>query len=229
MGRRLKEDLTFKSLNGLFIFGITYCKKNLRQMWKVRCHCGSIRPPMTYTNINKYRNNGMCRCPSKYRIAGNSVYVDCSTTKFPNKECILDKEVFEEYYQGEVLSSYQSGNSDLVYVSCRGSPVHSLVNKTPKGLCTDHISGNTLDNRKSNLRSVSKKENGRNCRVNTDNSPGVCGVSFRKDTSKWSAKITVDCKVIYLGTCYETFEDAVKARKLAEIQYGFHENHGRDR
>ena len=37
--------------------------------------------------------------------------------------------------------------------------LHSLINKTPKGMQTDHTSGDTLDNRKCNLRSVTSGEN----------------------------------------------------------------------
>src|SRR3990167_3020206 len=40
--------------------------------------------------------------------------------------------------------------------------MHRLINKTPNGLFTDHKNGKTLDNRKSNLRSVTAKENAQN-------------------------------------------------------------------
>jgi hypothetical protein len=37
--------------------------------------------------------------------------------------------------------------------------MHALINNTPKGLHTDHVSGDKLDNRKINLRTVSAEMN----------------------------------------------------------------------
>lgn len=224
---RIKEDLTFTSCNELFIFGYTWDETAKRFLCNVRCFCGNIRSPMTTTNIKKYNPTRGCRCPSKYEVKGETVYVDCSTPKFPNKTCILDLEDFNKHYRGKRLSCYQLGSSDLVYVACSNNPVHRLVNNTPPKMNTDHISGNTLDNRKVNLRTASKAVNGQNCRVNADNTSGFTGVSYRKDTNRWVAKITVNRKVIWLGTNHSTKVSAIVARLTAEMRYGFHENHGR--
>lgn len=42
---------------------------------------------------------------------------------------------------------------------------------------------------------------------------------------RYSATITVDKKANWLGT-FDTVDEAVIARKVAEQKYGFHENHG---
>ena len=44
----------------------------------------------------------------------------------------------------------------------RSVSMHQQLINVPKGMHTDHINGNGLDNRRSNLRVVSPKENARN-------------------------------------------------------------------
>ena len=90
----------------------------------------------------------------------------------------------------------------------------------------DHINGDRADNRISNLREVPKQDNHRNMKCFSNSTSKVPGVSFHKQVSKWRAYITVDTKQQSLG-CFDTFEDAVAARKLAEQVHGFHKNHGR--
>lgn len=88
----------------------------------------------------------------------------------------------------------------------------------------DHINGDKSDDRLINLRDVSHEENGYNQKRSSRNKSGVTGVRFTG--KKWEAGISSDGRRISLGSHIE-FEDAVKARKQAEIQYGYHKNHGR--
>lgn len=85
-------------------------------------------------------------------------------------------------------------------------------------LIVDHINGNTLDNRKSNLRIIKKELNPINCRIYNNNTSGCKGVSFLKRLNKWQVEIHINNKRIYLGI-YESFDEAVKVRKAAEEKY----------
>lgn len=51
----------------------------------------------------------------------------------------------------------------------RGSTIrmHTVINKTPKRLVTDHINGNRLDNTRANLRSVTQTINAWNMKART--------------------------------------------------------------
>lgn len=90
----------------------------------------------------------------------------------------------------------------------------------------DHINHDRSDNRLSNLREVKRFENCRNRSQSKANSSGVAGVMFHKAAGKWLAKIMVDYRTVHLGL-FQQFDDAVAARKAAEVEYGFHASHGR--
>ena len=90
----------------------------------------------------------------------------------------------------------------------------------------DHINGDRSDNRLSNLRDVCHKENLKNKRRQKNNKSGVVGVGWYNKLGKWKACIMVDGRTIHLGYFYKKSK-AIKARKDAEKEYGFHENHGR--
>jgi len=91
----------------------------------------------------------------------------------------------------------------------------------------DHINGVRTDNRIANLRSVTRQENMRNAARPKRNTSGVIGVYLDKTCGKWIASIKVDSRQIHLGR-FASFNDAVVARKAAEVEWGFHANHGRD-
>lgn len=90
----------------------------------------------------------------------------------------------------------------------------------------DHIDHNPLNNKSDNLRKASRTTNGRNVSKGRNNTSGVVGVYWKKREQKWLAQIKVNQKDTHLGF-FSDKEDAVAARKAAEIKYGFHENHGK--
>lgn len=91
----------------------------------------------------------------------------------------------------------------------------------------DHINHDTSDNRISNLRNVTHKNNHRNRKQHCNNKSGRVGVYWDSVGRKWISTICVDGRSIHLGRFIE-FHEAVNARKNAEVLYGFHENHGKE-
>lgn len=76
----------------------------------------------------------------------------------------------------------------------------------------DHISGDTLDNRRSNLRICTNSENAMNRSLQKNNTTGFKGVVFIKNNGRprYAANIRANGKTIYLGsrrTAKEAFED----------------------
>lgn len=85
----------------------------------------------------------------------------------------------------------------------------------------DHIHGENsrFDNRKSNLRIATRRQNNTNRKISSNNTTGITGVYYKKDFNKWYANINVGiCKTKFLGY-FENKEDAIKARKEAEKKY----------
>lgn len=74
------------------------------------------------------------------------------------------------------------------------------------------------DNRKSNLEIVTQSENSQNRSLALNNTSGVVGVGWNKREQAWKAYIKINQKQIHLGT-FHNKEDAIKARKEAEIKY----------
>lgn len=63
----------------------------------------------------------------------------------------------------------------------------------------DHINGNQLDNRRSNLRVCTPAENMQNRRLNKNSTSGLKGVTWNRQCGKWHAQIRVNGKRLYLG------------------------------
>lgn len=88
--------------------------------------------------------------------------------------------------------------------------MHREILRTPQGLVTDHINGDRLDNRKSNLRSCHQFENSRNRGKNSNNKSGYKGVYLHRKSGKWASIIHYNKIGKYLGL-FLTKEEAHEA------------------
>lgn len=82
----------------------------------------------------------------------------------------------------------------------------------------DHIDRNPLNNKRSNLRIVTKSQNAMNTAQRKDTKSGIKGVSWKRDRKKWEVYINFNKKRVRLGY-YDNIEDAAMTRIEAEKQY----------
>lgn len=86
--------------------------------------------------------------------------------------------------------------------------MHRVVLPPPCGFEIDHINGDGLDNRRCNLRIVTRRQNLQNLHINKSSKyPGVC---FDKQCGKWLARMRISGKRIHLGH-YATEQEAAIA------------------
>lgn len=99
------------------------------------------------------------------------------------------------------------------YIRCPKLKVslHRYLMQPSESMVVDHINGDASDNRKSNLRVCSQKEN-------MLNQHKVKGFSFKSKLNKWQAYIGYNGKTIHLGY-YKTADEAKAARREAELKY----------
>ena len=93
--------------------------------------------------------------------------------------------------------------------------MHRVILNTPKGLFSDHINGNKLDNRRSNLRICTHHQNN----LNRPNVTGKYkGVYWCKRQQRWMAQIMKNQANIYVGS-FHTPEEAALAYNEAAKEY----------
>ena len=140
--------------------------------------------------------------------------------------------IFDEGTDTSSLAAYENAKG---YVTVRytkevygkaGVFSRVLLN-APQGLMVDHINGNTLDNRRKNLRLATNAQNQANSNARNTNYPK--GVRRKRGRPSFEAKIKVNGVDMYLGS-FNTILAAESAYKQAANKYqnefAFHNSRG---
>lgn len=97
--------------------------------------------------------------------------------------------------------------------------VHRLVTNAKQGEVVDHIDGNKLNCKSSNLRLCTQAENARNQKLRLNNTSGYKGVR-QIDNGKFIARIKKDYKYRHLGVFKTKIEAAIAYNEAAQKLHG---------
>ena len=113
-----------------------------------------------------------------------------------------------------VSRSKRKGNKVKNYL------MHREILRTPKEKVSDHINGDGLDNRRSNLRICTQAQNSMNKNSSRNTSSKFKGVTFHKQTGKWQSQIETEGKMYYLGYYDDERRAALEYNKKAKEFFG---------
>ena len=98
-----------------------------------------------------------------------------------------------------------------------GIRMHREIIGTPVEKDTDHINGDKLDNRRSNLRVCTRSQNMANVGKLKNNSSGFKGIHWHVAGENWIAYIKINGKKRHLG-CFADIKEAAQAYNEAAKQ-----------
>jgi hypothetical protein len=138
------------------------------------------------------------------------------------KSAIVDDEDFERANQFKWCLSVNRSTLFYAVRQFDGHMVglHRFILNAPPKTIVDHIDGNGLDCRKSNLRICTNKENVRHQKLHVDNTSGYKGITFDKRVGRWQAKIQVNQKHIHIGMAATAIEAAKLYDEAAKKYFG---------
>ena len=168
----------------------------------------------TYCSPECYKES--LKQPMVYKIVDNYATFDIYD-KFGNKyEAFIDLEDVP-FIDHKFFVVFSNKNKTYCLQDYHGKKLHRLITNCPKDLVVDHINHNPLDNRKSNLRICTRKENNQNQKTHyTNSTTKLRNVYFQKDFKKYFVKMCVNNKNYFRGYFPNTEDGLLEAQRIAK-------------
>lgn len=234
---KVKEDLTGKTFTRLTVVKQVedHIKPNGAHVaqWLCKCSCSNNKFIIVYGENLRNGSTKSCGCLKLEKLVERSIgnKYGSLTKKYnryelsgtfgigyteKNEEFYFDLEDYDKIKQycwhldkdGYVVANHNNTTVKM----------HRVVMNCKSNAVVDHKRHQNNDNRKSELRVCTHSENSFNKKTPNNNKSGCTGVWRDSQRRKWEAYIKVGRKKIHLGR-FNTFEDAVTARKCAEEKY----------
>lgn len=129
-------------------------------------------------------------------------------------EVLVDEDIYLEFQHRTMhLKTYKDTKPYAQFKSGgKNIKLHRhIMAVTDRKLVVDHINGNTLDNRRINLRICTQFDNMKNTFSRKNSSSQYLGVSWNKTLGYWVAEVRSNGKRVYCGY-FNNELDAAKAR-----------------
>lgn len=214
MANRTSLDLLNKKFNRLLVIEKTETRKSRSVVWKCICDCGE----MTFVSAGSLKNGHTqsCGCLSRERLDEGRLTHGKSKSREHNIWCGM---------KGRCLNTNKDSYPDY---GGRGIKIHqtwinsfetfySDMGPAPEGMSLDRIDVDG-DYTPDNCQWADSYTQGFNQRKRKNNTSGRTGVIWNSKNNNWNTKICRNGIPEHLGT-FDNYEDAVKSRELAEIEY----------
>mgnify|MGYP000864723466 FL=1 len=217
------DDLTGRRFGRLTVVQKVSKKSSNTTRWLCLCDCGNYNET-TRTSLIKGHSKS-CGCLAKELMSErskkyntyelNDLYGVGYTTN-TNIPFVFD---LKDYKKIQKFCWYETSNN---YIATRDSKTNKVVllHQLILGISNkeiDHINRKKNDNRKQNLRIVTRQQNCINKSIQSNNKSGIVGVYWDKARERWVGSLTFDG--IKYAKRFDAIDEAIEYRRILEEEH----------